>query len=134
MTAAIETRRAEHTVTSRSPGARGRRRRETLTLPLDLRGLAGRLLPRGRLVPGVQDHILGLQAVQLVGEALARRLKLYLLQEHLLGGGGQQLVEVRLVAGVLAAGLQSLLEFVDYRHGWGITTRKDMKNNNNNNQ
>lgn len=75
-----------------------------VTLPLELRGLC-RLLPRGALIPGIEDHILVLQAVQLVGETLAGGLKLDLLQEHLLGRAGQQLVQVAVIARLLSTGL-----------------------------
>lgn len=96
-----------------------------LTLPLDLSGLcAGPLTRRGPLTAaGVEDHIFGLETVQLIGEAFAGRLKLNLLQQDLLGRGGQQLIEVTIVArrGVLPAGLQGLLELVHYRHRLSIT-------------
>lgn len=72
-----------------------------LTLPLYLGRLCG-LLARSALIPGIEDHILVLQAVQLIRETLAGRFKLYLLQKDFLGRRGQQFVEVALIARLLS--------------------------------
>lgn len=92
----------------------------SFTLPL-YRSRLGRLLPRGALTSGIQNHILVLEAVQLIGETFAGRLKLDFLQEDLLGRRCQQLVEIPVLTRVLSTRFQRLLEFIHYRHRWIIT-------------
>lgn len=83
-------------------GGKGSRSKNSLTVPLYL-GRLGGPLPRSALIPGVEDHVLVLQAVQLIGETLAGWLKLDLLQQDLLGRGSQEFVEVPLIARLLSS-------------------------------
>lgn len=86
-----------------------------LTLPLDWRGIGCSL--HHTIGLGVQDHILGLERLQLVAEAFGGWLELNLLQQHFLGRGGEQLIQVSLIGRVFSARLQGLLQLVHYGHG-----------------
>lgn len=86
------------------------------TLALNLDVLQG-LLSSYALSLRVEDDIFALEGFQLVGEAAAGWLKFDLLQQHLLGRGGQQPAEVSLVGGVLAARLQHLFQLLHDGHG-----------------
>lgn len=91
------------------------------TLTLDLAAF-WKPLWRGVVTAWIQDDIFALQCLELVAEALAGRFKLDLLQKDLLGRGGQQLVEVAFIIGVLAARLQGLFKFIHYGHGASLST------------
>lgn len=99
-----------------------------LTLSFNLSRFS-RSLRRSSVVLGIQDHIFCLESLQLVAEAFAGRFKLDLLQKHFLGRWSQQLIQVTLIAGVLAARLQGLFELVHYRHC--VSLNKDRFKNKN---
>lgn len=89
------------------------------SLPTLLAGwcLFGAAVAAGCLGAGVEQHVLAPQQFQLPGEAAAGGLELDLLQQHLLGRGGQQPAQLPVLARLPPARLQRLLQLLHDRHG-----------------